>query len=92
MELKGAELRHIVWEQLDIRVNPNTTAEQMHALLQYETQAIADNPINDMRNQLMSFINDNKNRLSLPCDGNCFNHADGVVLYCHTKLMEGTNG
>jgi len=30
----------------------------------------------------------NQNRLSLPCDGDCYQHPDGMVLHCHTTLKE----
>ena len=86
------ELRHIVWEQMDVRVSPSADAEQLHDILQYKTDVIPHSPINSMRDRLISFIEINRNNLSLSCDGNCYSHHDGQVVYCHNQLMEESNG
>ena len=35
----------------------------------------------------MSFIRQYEDRLSLRCDGNCMNHADGVVVACYIEFL-----
>ena len=86
------ELRHIVLEQMGVRVDPSTSAEEMHNFLQYRTRSIEQTPINKMRENLITFIEDNRSRLSLPCNGNCYEHHDGVVLFCYRQLLEEENG
>ena len=82
------ELRYIVWEQTDRRVCSSAKNEQLHDFLQYKTCEVPESPINVIRNKLINYIEENKNKLSLPCDGNCYNHHDGIVVYCHSKLLE----
>ena len=82
------ELLHIVYEQLGLRIDPRTPKEDLHKLLQYKVKTLPNTPINEMRNRLMTFIENNRSRLSLPCNGNCYEHHDGVVLYCHRQLLE----
>lgn len=86
--LTRAELRHIVWEQLGMRVAPEVTVQQMEDLLHYrlDSQDLPANPVNDMRDQIIAFIQDNRDRLSLPCDGDCYQHADAMVLNCHNMV------
>lgn len=86
------ELRHIVLEQMDVRVDPSTETEEMHKFLQYQTRDIRQSPINKMRDKLITFIESNRSRLSLPCSGNCYEHHDGVVLFCYKQLLEEKNG
>lgn len=91
--LTRAEMRHIVWEQLGIRVAPQVTVQQMEDLLHYRIgpEGLPHNPINDMRNRIISFIRENRDRLSLPCDGDCYQHGDAMVLNC-LNLLRGTHG
>lgn len=86
--LSRAELRHIVWQQLGIRVSPEVTGQQMEELLHYRLDAkdLPTNPVNDMRDQIIEFIRDNQDRLSLPCDGDCYQHTDAMVLNCHNMV------
>lgn len=83
-----AELRHIVWQQLGVRVSPNTTVEQMERLLHYQLQPddLPVSPINRLRDEIIQFIENNKDRLSLPCDGDCYQHTDAMVLNCHDMV------
>ena len=86
------ELRHIVLEQMDVRVDPSASAEELHDFLQYKTRNIEKTPINKMRDNLITFIENNRSRLSLPCSGDCYEHHDGVVLFCYQQLLEEENG
>ena len=86
--LKTAELRHIAWLQLNIRVPASATAGDIHKMLRYEVGARQDHEVNKKRHRLMAYISANLQQLALPCDGNCFNHADGVVLFCYKQFLE----
>jgi len=86
-----SELLHIVWEQMGVRACPSTPVEQLHDFLQYKTDEVPNSALNPIRDKLTEYIKENRNKLSLPCDGNCYNHHDGVVVYCHSKLMEEKN-
>ena len=50
-------------------------------------QPIAESPINAMRNDIREYIRANPENLSLYCDGNCFAHHDGIVLWCHDQFI-----
>lgn len=93
-ELQRAELKHILWEQLGIRVAPTVTCTDMHLLLHYtiSVRDIPENPIDEMRDKLVAFIQTHKDQLSLPCNGNCYEHSDGVVLSCYRQFKEDNNG
>ena len=82
------ELRHIVLEQMDVRVDPSVGVGDLHDFLQYRSRHVRETPINQMRDTLMEFIKENRSRLSLPCNGNCYEHHDGVVLFCYNQLLE----
>ena len=43
-------------------------------------------PLNSAREEIMKFIENHRGRIILPCHGDCFRHADGVVAWCHSKL------
>lgn len=91
MRVTTAELRHITWQQLGIRVALTATSEQMMDLLSYKMLArdLPTNPVNALRQELKRFIQENRDQLSLACDGDCDQHPDGMVLHCHTTLKEG---
>jgi hypothetical protein len=91
-EATQEELRHIVWEQMGVRACATVPDEQLHEFLQYKRDEITPSPINKMRDELMTFIEENRNRLILPCDGDCYSHHDGVVIHCHRQLKEKKNG
>jgi hypothetical protein len=91
MDIGAAELRHIVWEQMDVRPSPHLSSEQLHDFLQYRLQKLPPNPVDTMRDELISFIKTNKNRLSLPCGGDCYQHSDGMVISCYQTYQEDTD-
>ena len=86
-----SELRHRVWDESDIRVSHSASREQIEAFIQYKKN-VPESPVNALRDEIISFINQNRNRLSLPCDGDCYQHHDGVVLFCHSQFIEESNG
>ena len=90
MHLTTAELRHIVWLQLGLRVAPSVTDAQMRDLLSYKLDArdLPPNPVNQARDEIIQYIQKNRERLSLPCDGDCYQHPDGMVLHCHATFKE----
>ncbi len=93
MKIKKAELRHIVWEQMARRPAPNCEEGLMDDYLMYRAKSLPRSPVDDKRDAIIEYIKSNKNRLSLYCDGDCYQHHDGVVLYCYDRLIqEGKNG
>jgi hypothetical protein len=82
------ELRHAVWRAWRIRPPADLTAEQLEDLLMLRQTTVKATPVNNHRDAVMAHIAKNKGRLSLPCDGNCYNHHDGVVLSCYAQLVE----
>ena len=90
--LKRPELVDIAWKRLGVRVAPTATVEEIHNLLQYKIDEIdlPSNPVNNMREEIISFIEIYKNQLSLPCHGDCYQHSDGIVTFCYRQLIEDT--
>lgn len=86
--MTSAELHHIVWQQLGERVPLGTTKQQLHDLLHYRLMPaqLPSSPVNPRRDEIIQFINQNVDRLSLPCNGNCYQHSDGQVLFCYEQL------
>lgn len=91
MRLTRAELRHIMWTQMDTRVAAGVTEQQMLDILSYKSdvRSLPANPVNRLRDEIIDHIQKNKDRLSLPCDGECYQHPDGMVIHCHMALKEG---
>ena len=69
-------------------MHPSATEEEMEDLLNYRKSSTRRNPIDDHRDEIIEFIERNKGRLSLPCSGNCYEHSDAVVLFCHRSLTK----
>ena len=90
--LKPLELLHVAWEQHGRRIAMHENPGQIQELLSYKDDEVQSSPFNPMRDEIMLYIKDRKNMLSLPCDGNCYGHTDGVVAFCHQQLMEDQNG
>ena len=91
--LTKEELKHIAWRQLGVRVSPQATSEEIHDLLQYrkDESELPPNPVNELRDTLIEFIETNRENLSLPCSGNCYTHEDGLVVFCYRQFKEDTN-
>jgi hypothetical protein len=89
-ELTHPELLHIVWEQLGVRASHASTTNSLHDVLSYRLSVddLPDNPINRMRDEMVNFITNNLNRLSLPCNGDCYSHNDGVVISCFKQYRK----
>ena len=90
--LKPLELLHVAWVTHGKRIDVHENPEQIQALLSYKEDEVPKSPFNPMRDEIMLYIKEHKNMLSLPCDGNCYGHTDGVVAFCHQQLMEDQNG
>jgi hypothetical protein len=92
--LERQELQQIVWEQMGIRVSNQSTRKQLHDLLCYrlDEEDLPDNSVNAKRGEIMQFIEDHRNQLSIPCSGKCYEHSDGVVLTCYLQLKEDISG
>jgi len=91
--LSRSELTHIVWEQLGVRVSSQAGQAELHSLLNYELeeQDLPPNPVNKVRETLIEFIQTYREQLSLPCNGNCFEHTDGTVMSCYHQFLEDRN-
>ncbi len=89
-ERNKSELLQEVWETKGARLNPSTDVPQIIDFLRDKSD-VALSPANKKRDELISFIKSNKGRLSLPCNGDCYQHHDGVVLFCHSQLLEDNN-
>ena len=87
-----AELRHLVWRHYGIRADHRASKEHLQALILLTRQATPSNRVNDMRDDLIRYVERNKNRLSLFCNGDCYHHTDAVVLYCYFQLEEARRG
>lgn len=77
-----AEMRHLIWKHYGLRVGHDLTKKQLDDVLMLRVTAVPVNPVNIMRDKITAYIKANKSRLSLPCDGDCYNHSDGVVMAC----------
>lgn len=57
-------------------------------MLRFENVAIVPSRINTKRDELVAYIGNNPENLSLYCDGNCYAHDDALVLWCHRQLTQ----
>ena len=80
-----------MYRHYGIRVSHLATKAHMLALLELRARVTPDNPINRMRTELIAYVAQNKQRLSLFCSGNCYEHMDAVVLNCHRQLLQATH-
>lgn len=89
-ETTVAESRQRAWDIREKRVSHKATKEQIEDFIQYKG-VVPESSVNALRDELIEFINNNRNRLSLPCGGDCYQHHDGVVLFCHSQFIEDAN-
>lgn len=87
-----AELRHLVWRLYGVRADHRAPARHLEGLVLLKIRTTPENPINDMRRELIQFVADNTERLSLFCDGKCDGHTDATVLFCYAQLEEARSG
>lgn len=85
------ELRQLVYVHYNIRVHPNAPKEHLVALLSLDRLTTPQHEMNKIRDQIKEFVRDNKDRLSLFCDGDCYKHSDAVVLDCYKNFLENKN-
>lgn len=85
-----SELLQIAWDTRNKRVSHAASKEQIEGFIQYKND-VPETPVNALRDELIEFIEHNRNRLSLPCNGDCYQHHDGVVLFCHSQFIEESN-
>tara|TARA_Y100000310_G_C20444646_1_gene697763 strand:+ start:489 stop:698 length:210 start_codon:yes stop_codon:yes gene_type:complete len=55
----------------------------------FEEVRPTDNPVDDLRDEVMDFIEENRDNLELSCNGICYEHSHAKVLQCHTILLRG---
>jgi hypothetical protein len=82
------ELRHLVYVHYNIRVHPNAPKKHLVELLSLEKLSTPQHDMNNIRDQIIEFVRSNKDKLSLFCDGDCYKHADAVVLDCYKNFLE----
>ena len=82
-----AELQQRVWDHTNKRVSLDIPREQIKRIIQYKDN-VPESRVNTLRDELILFIEENRNRLSLSCNGDCYQHHDGVVLSCHAQFIE----
>ncbi len=85
-----SELLQVAWESKGARIDPGSTEAQIKGFLR-DKEDVELSPANAKRDELIQFIKSNRSRLSLPCGGDCYQHTDGVVLFCHSQLLEDNN-
>ncbi len=87
-----AELRHLVWEHYGVRVDHLATKEHMEDLLMLRVRETPGNRVTYMRKRLIAYVAQHKDRLSLFCVGDCYQHEDAIVLNCYAQLKEAQRG
>lgn len=93
-KLTRKELRYIVYEQLGIRPSNRLTTAELHDLLSYKIteKQVEQNDVNFCRDTIMAFIKRHREQLSIPCNANCYEHSDAIVISCWRQLNEDTDG
>ena len=89
-KLRPLELLHVAWKDHDKRIAIDKDPEKIQSILCYNKGDVPLSPFNSMRDDIMTYIKKYENMLSLPCNGNCYEHTDGVVIFCHQQLMKDT--
>ena len=69
--------------------SPTLTRPQIYDLLRYKGSD-RNNPINQMRDRILAFIEDRADALALPCHGRCYEHSDAIVVACDLELRTDT--
>ena len=90
--MNANELRHLVYVHYNVRVHPGAPKEHLVKLLTLEKLGTPQHELNRIRDQIIAFVKENKSRLSLFCDGNCYKHSDAVVLDCYKNFLESGDG
>lgn len=87
MEYSTAVLRHLVWRGTGQRPSPDMTRAELLAVMRL-TLDVRASPLDERRREIVDFLEANKHRLSFPCHGNCFQHTDITVIFCHNQLKQ----
>ncbi len=97
-EICELELRTLLFDLTGLRPHANFPVVQIQEFFRYNQNvaalkdAHASNVANELRDIVMRFIAENRNELSLACDGNCYAHSDAVVAGCYEELQLDTAG
>lgn len=79
---KGLDLEHLQYMVAQVQEHgwyiPETEEEEIRNI----------NPVDAMRNEVMEFVERHALILKpqLGCDGNCYNHPDGMVVHCYMNI------
>ena len=85
--LQAHELRHLIYKELGVWARLDADNAQLREVLRNkDMRPIEGNIVDAYRDFLSEFVAKNKDRLSIPCKGNCHDHEDGIVLCCYHRL------
>ena len=84
------ELRHLIWHHYGIRASSRASVEHLTDLLDMKVRTTPQYEVNQMRDQLVAFIEQHANQLALFCDGKCYRHTDATVVGCYKNFIEST--
>lgn len=89
--LSREELETICFQQLGRWPSSSATADDIRRALRYEAE-LPPSVEDEQRKELTDFITENRDRLSLPCNGDCYAHPNFVVRWCYEDLKEALGG
>ena len=82
------EIAQIIKNNLGYWPHPDTSKEEALEALDFRVPDPRRSPVDKMRQDIVAYIEENEGRLSMKCDGNCWDHPDGVVVACHLLLIQ----
>ena len=85
--INKGEARTLIWAHLGVRVDHAAPARHLRDLIYGNINKTKQNRVNPMRDELIEYIKQNKQQLSLFCPGDCYEHTDVIVLNCYTQLL-----
>lgn len=85
--INKSEARSLIWKHMKVRVDHAAPAAHLRDLIYGNVSTTKQNRVNPMREELIEYIKNNKQQLSLFCPGDCYQHPDVMVLNCYTQLL-----
>jgi len=90
-KLNSRELRELCWEKVKQRPIAGLSIKEAEVILSIKDESVRENPVNNMRDTMIEFIEKNQFKLAVYCDGNCYNHPDEIVIGCYQDYLKDTN-
>jgi len=81
-----AEVAQLVKDNLGYWPSAGLSKDDAVKALSFNLKNPPTNTVDVLRREIVTYIQANKDRLSMKCDGDCFSHPDGVVVACHLLL------